>query len=320
MSIGSASDANYGAIVLAVYKPDRMLLARQISSIRSQTHSTWTCIVVVDGDNEGATLVKELTEGDHRFRVLCYPNNVGFYRNFERGLEAVPPEAKWVALSDQDDTWDRNKLSQLLPLLGPSTSVAGGQGRLIDYEGNIHGVTTRRSVSQFALLLDNQITGSFTVFRRDVIDLALPFPSPTSVSYHDHWLGFVALNIGDSAWLRCPVQDYVQHEANVVGELSPGRFSARIVGLHEKSLAGVFDRLQYDRWGWRASMARALTTRCSEIADPAIVEISTGHYSWGLLRRVAQNVVTKQVEPLRGAALLVGAVLAKSGRSRKGRE
>src|SRR3954454_25386717 len=99
-----------GFVAMAVYRPNPALLARQISSLRDQTVRDWRCLVGVDGaDSETVTLLKELIGGDGRFAVVEYPDNGGVYRHFNRLLEAVPADAAWVALADQDDYWYPNK-------------------------------------------------------------------------------------------------------------------------------------------------------------------------------------------------------------------
>ena len=48
--------------------------------------------------------------GDSRFHLHRNRENLGFYHNFEAVLADVPPEAEFVALSDQDDVWHPDKL------------------------------------------------------------------------------------------------------------------------------------------------------------------------------------------------------------------
>src|SRR6185436_7327817 len=62
--------------------------------------------------------------------------------------------------------------------------------------------------------------------RRDVLDVALPFPPEVDGSHHDHWLALCALALGDLAYIDRPLVDYVQHGANVVGH-APRRPRAR---------------------------------------------------------------------------------------------
>ena len=95
-----------GVVVMAVYRPDPVLLERQIESLRIQTVADWRCMIGIDGaDSETHHLLKDLTGDDARFEVSEYADNVGVYRHFERLLREVDGDAAWVALADQDDYW-----------------------------------------------------------------------------------------------------------------------------------------------------------------------------------------------------------------------
>jgi hypothetical protein len=74
-----------------------------------------------------------------------------------------------------------------------------------------------------SLLIANTITGAATLFRREVAELALPFPDAPGVQFHDHWLGLVALASGDVAYVDRPLYDYVQHGGAVFGEVAGDR-------------------------------------------------------------------------------------------------
>ena len=44
----------------------------------------------------------------------------------------------------------------------------------------------------------NTVTGAASLFRRELLDVALPFPDVPGKPFHDHWLACVALAIGRS--------------------------------------------------------------------------------------------------------------------------
>ncbi|WP_224279000.1 glycosyltransferase [Nocardioides lacusdianchii] len=310
-----------GAIALAVYKPDAQLLAEQIRSIAAQTLEHWLCHIGIDGSDSLANeLVGKLIRGDDRFVLHSYPENVGIYRNFERLVEEISPDAPWFALSDQDDSWDVDKLERMVAALDEDGIMAViGQARLVDREGGRLGMTNRRNVPLPALLMDNQVTGSLALFRREVLDLALPFPPPTPAAYHDHWLGVVAAGSGRISFLSEDVQDYVQHGANALGEENrrdPGTRLRALAGSSRNPLH-MLDRLAVERWGWRQTMAVTLAGRLQEDAA-ASREIAPFLMPGrpGLLRVVARSLARREVGAQRTLAIWVGSLWASLRPSR----
>ena len=223
------------AICMATYEPDPELLRVQLDSIRAQTREDWICLISDDASSlERFAELERAVEGDPRFVVSRSPSRLGFYRNFERALEMVPPEVELVALSDQDDRWYPEKLAVLADALGDSQLVYSDQ-RLVDTDGTVHadsywaGARSNNHGNLTSLLIANTVTGAASLFRRDLLDAALPFPRPPGAQYHDHWLALVALVSGGIAYVDRPLYDYVQHGAAAVGYegsnlgLLPGR-------------------------------------------------------------------------------------------------
>jgi hypothetical protein len=67
------------------------------------------------------------------------------------------------------------------------------------------------------MMLMNSVTGAASLFRRALLDDALPFPDAVTPAFHDHWLAVVARARGSIAYVDRPLQRYVQHDANVAG-------------------------------------------------------------------------------------------------------
>jgi glycosyltransferase involved in cell wall biosynthesis len=170
--------------------------------------------------------LRDVVAGDERFVVSRSDRRVGFYRNFERALQMAPREAELIALCDQDDRWHPDKLEVLRGALGGAQLVYCDQ-RLVDADGRVQRETLwagRRNnhTSLASLLVANTITGAATLFRREVAELALPFPETPGLQFHDHWLGLVALAAGDVAYVDRPLYDYVQHAGAVFGDVTSG--------------------------------------------------------------------------------------------------
>lgn len=258
---------------MAVYQPRSDLLAAQIESLKSQTESGWTCLIGLDGTDLGTEeMVRSFIGQDPRFTVRSFSDRVGFYRNFERILMCAPPSASWVALADQDDEWQAEKLAVLVPELAHA-SLAMGQAR-VRREGDESAdglvITARKSPRLSALLVDNQVTGSLAVIRAELLARSLPFPEATDQAFHDHWLGVCAVLEGGISVVDHVVQDYVQHGGNVIGEEKAGSFRDRMRRLESASgsstLVPKLDYVRKHRWGWRVNMARS-----------ALVRYPTGH-------------------------------------------
>lgn len=301
-----------GTVCLAVYRPQAELLRAQIESIRAQTLQDWECIVGIDGaDPDARAAVEAVVAEDGRFRVVEYEDNVGFYRNFERLLGEVPATSRWVALADQDDVWFPEKLASLVPLL-EGADLAFGQAVVVSVlEGTARTVTDRRSTTLAAAFIDNQVTGSISVFRRALLDTALPMPGATDSAFHDHWLGVCALAGGGVAVLPDAVQDYIQHGANVIGEERPRTLADRLSALAGRSGGGLgrgLDYLSAHRWRWRVNMATTVLARQHGAPESEfLAAVAADRLSLALVRGVGREILARRVPPLRAVGLLAGA-------------
>lgn len=307
-----------GAIVLAAYQPAPELLIRQLRSIRAQTVDDWVCVITVDGGEDVVRrCIAEAVRDDPRFQVVADGRRLGFYHNFERGLQAVPDDAEWVALSDQDDFWYPRKLEVLLPNLA-EVALVSGQARLVQYPAEREiGVTDRRDLSPELTMLVNQYTGSLCVFRADLLAAALPFPVLSSRTVaHDHWLAMLAFAHGGARVIDEVVQDYVQHDANVFGDpsgLRAGplrtvkRAATNVVGFARRYEGSASPRamarmLYWVYVGWRQLMAETLAIRSASHpgADQTVVR--------GLVRSFGRGRRVADTRRLLQAARRAGAV------------
>lgn len=216
------------AICMATYEPSPELLDRQLESLRGQTHDDWICLISDDGSSpQRLADLQRLVDDDARFVISPAPRRAGAYENFHRALAMVPPEIPFIALSDQDDEWYPEKLEQLLSSLGDAVLVFSDM-RIVDRDRRVLADTywTERCSNHenFAsLLLGNTVTGAASLFRRELLDDALPLPPRVGNLYHDHWLALVARALGRIEYVGRPLHDYVQHAEAVVGHAGANR-------------------------------------------------------------------------------------------------
>jgi glycosyltransferase involved in cell wall biosynthesis len=259
------------AICMATYNPPGELLGRQLDSIRGQSHDNWICLISDDGSEPDALrTLRDQISGDRRFALSEAPRRAGFYRNFERALSLAPPDAEFVTLCDQDDRWHPDKLERLLAGIRGGAELVYSDARVVTPGGDLvhdsYWTQRRNNHTNFAsLLLANSVTGAASLFRRDLLDDALPFPQAIAHPFHDHWLAVVALARGRISYVDRPLYDYVQHERAVIGHSQANR-KPRAIRTH------LMERLRnpgdgsrtvyYYDWYQQVLYAEVLKLRC----------------------------------------------------------
>lgn len=258
------------AICMATYEPPPELLDRQLDSIRAQTHRNWVCLISDDRSSDRAfARLEELTREDPRFVLSRSPERLGFYRNFERALSMAPEEVDFITLCDQDDYWRPEKLERLLGAIGGAQLVYS-DARIVSPEGELvrpsYWTERRNNYTNFgSLLLANSVTGAASLFRRDLLDDALPFPPRLARAFHDHWLAVVAMSRGEIAYVDEPLWDYVQHDATVIGHLRANK-RPRPIRRHLierlRNPTGGSRAVYYYDWHQQRLFAEVLRLRC----------------------------------------------------------
>ncbi|KGP64001.1 hypothetical protein EP47_03505 [Legionella norrlandica] len=214
------------AIVMAVYKPNPEIFFQQLLSIKHQTYSNFICFCLSDGPHNGLFTRTSEKIADDRFRFIDSEIKVGFYDNFKRGLSLVTDEFDFIALSDQDDVWHPNNLEKKIShALQTSAELVYSDARLIDEHNKLiaHSLFKYSDLpsktSKTDILLVNSLFGMSMVFTSRILKFALPFPPKNNVymSYHDWWLGIIAISMAKVSFLEEATVDYRQHINNLVG-------------------------------------------------------------------------------------------------------
>ena len=214
------------SVVMATYNGEKFLRL-QIESILNQSYSNLEVIVVDDCSTDSTMeILHEYASQDLRIKIFPAEKNFGLVANFERGIKLAKGE--FIALSDQDDIFDDNKIEVLRSALIASNGcdlvvsdlrLIDGEGKIIadsmwsfqDRNGDRKGNPFRR------LVYDNFATGCAMMFTRRIRDLAVPFPKECLV--HDWWLALVAsCQKGRGIILvEQKLAGYRQHGSNQIG-------------------------------------------------------------------------------------------------------
>ncbi|MEP5367361.1 glycosyltransferase [Parvibaculum sp.] len=211
------------AIAMATYNPGPGHFEKQLESIRAQTMSDWS-LVISDESTEVASreTIARCVGQDPRIRLM-HGRRLGFVGNFERALLNIDRRSPFFALSDQDDVWYPEKLDVLREAIRtePASLVYNGM-RIVSEDGSViddslFSWRRRHEHGTDDILLANTVTGAAMVGRTELLLTALPIPRYTAV-FHDVWLALVASKLGDIHFVDQVLQDYVQHDTNVLGQ------------------------------------------------------------------------------------------------------
>ncbi len=225
------------SIVMATYNGEKYL-RKQVDSILKQTYQHFELIVVDDAStDETLSILNQYAVLDDRIHVFPAEKNLGLVANFERGLKLA--KGDFIAFSDQDDIFRKDKIERLLTALKdhPSRDLAVSDLSLI-HEDDAEFATSMWRYQKLKpqqgkpfrrLLYLNFATGCAMIFRRRLLLIALPFPQACLV--HDWWLAVVAASSkgGGICLVKEPLTAYRQHRSNVFGASEVENISARKV-------------------------------------------------------------------------------------------
>jgi glycosyltransferase involved in cell wall biosynthesis len=200
------------SVALATCQGERWIEA-QVASILEQL-GPQDELVVADASSTDRTLdiVREL--GADRATILEGLPRGNVAATFEAALKECRGDT--VFLSDQDDVWLPHKVDRCVAALSGTAPLVLHDARVIDGEGQILSESflrqRRRRDGFWPNLWRPGYLGCAVAFRRELLDLALPFPP--GVPMHDWWLGLLAERRGGVAVLREPLILHRRHGAN----------------------------------------------------------------------------------------------------------
>lgn len=181
------------SVVLCTYNGS-VYLQEQLDSIFSQTYPNIEILVVDDASTDNTVELLRRCEQRPGVRLFVNEQNIGYNKNFERGCTLAAGD--YIAIADQDDVWDKHKIERLMKALtsNPDTLLSHCHSAIFETGRAPHrgSVRARRSFNGNdvrGFFLYNQISGHNMVFRRSLLQWALPFPPGM---YYDWWLAIVA--------------------------------------------------------------------------------------------------------------------------------
>lgn len=206
------------SVAMATYNGQHYI-REQLDSILEQTITPDEIVIVDDCSSDATMDILNGYESEHPGIIKVFQNesNLGYIKNFEKAISLC--SSQYIALSDQDDIWMRNKLEVLLQRIGDSLLIHS-DAHIIDADGSILQESYSKSAKKRPLpdYLDiihfNSITGCTTLIKKELFALTAPFPVTMP---HDWWLAMVAVVKDSIEYSPDPLIMYRQHDNNAIG-------------------------------------------------------------------------------------------------------
>src|SRR6185312_7979422 len=204
------------SVALCTYNGARFL-SHQLNSILSQSYENLEIIIVDDCSNDETwQILQTYAAADERIKLYRNSKNEGYVANFARAIKLCTGDL--IALSDQDDIWDQDKISIMSSAINDHVMVYHNSDFINEDSRRIDGYTVASRYriydgpSCLPFLLSNCVHGHAMMFKRKLKKYIFPFNKKFP---HDWWLAYVAFNIGSVKYIDEILVHYRQHPHSI---------------------------------------------------------------------------------------------------------
>lgn len=254
-------------------------LQEQLNSIITQSRLPEEVVICDDRSADGTLDIIKAFASAAPFPVRVFANQerLGLIKNFEKAIRLCRGEI--IALSDQDDVWQPEKLQRLEHALlsAPEVGLVFSDADVVDEHLTPLGSRLwdflftpqkRRSVRHGravgTMLRRNFVTGATMAFRAKFKEAILPIPTGTPL-FHDGWIALVIAVLAELAFIDEPLILYRQHQGQSIGLGNGGVGNGQAVKNQSRSemLDEMADRFCSEFDGLKPGLER-IKTSCVE--------------------------------------------------------
>ena len=205
-------------------------IREQLDSILKQTHTPSEIVVCDDGSSDGTFEILEEYRNDHDNLIELHSNrrNLGTTKNFEKCIRLCSGDL--IALSDQDDVWEENKIQRQSEKMKGSGSGLSFHNTIVTEENlnELHdhwsaisytaGMIDNIGLSIQRLLRRNFMSGHSMMFRSRMKDVLLPIPEEWM---HDYYFAIKSLISGEAMDINDTLVKHRYHRGQTTGAKLP---------------------------------------------------------------------------------------------------
>ena len=205
------------SIAMATYNGEKYI-AKQLESIVNQTYGNIEIVIADDHSTDNTvSIIREFQKKYSWIKLIVKDSNSGVSKTFEQAISNCNGE--YIAISDQDDIWELNKIEILLNELKDEDAVysnsllVDGNGKSLNKEfKSLMNLQSYYSGAPF--LLGNTLPGHSILMKANFAKRILPFPEKIMF---DRWIVFCAAANNGIKYADSPLVKYRQHDANTFG-------------------------------------------------------------------------------------------------------
>ncbi len=209
-------------------------IKEQLFSIISQTYQNLEIIIIDDcSTDQTLSILEGFRLQDSRIQLFQNDKNLGFNTNFNKAISLT--KGKHIAIADQDDIWDVNKISLMCEKIADNLLLYHNSS-YIKENGNL----TKLSISShhrfvagncaINFLYYNCVSGHTCLIHRDLLQLTPPCPKDF---YYDWWFAYTAACLSSIDFLN---NSLVKHRKHAISATSKDLSEPKLLRLQQFKL------------------------------------------------------------------------------------
>ena len=241
-------------ILLSTYNGESYLRDQLDSFLSLENYDDVKVLIRDDGSTDTTPQILHEYRKKYGFEVI-EGQNIGLNRSMYELLQHRDKECAYYSFSDQDDVWQKDKLSRgiaLLQKLDSSTpALYAACSHLTDTELNIQGHTfiPKRRLSFYNAMIQNVCPGHSQICNKAFMDVFSEKYSD-GILVFDYWSYLIASAIGTVVFDPTPTTLYRQHKSNAIGcehsrlkvlKIRMARVKSKVSAENARQLKSMYD-------------------------------------------------------------------------------
>lgn len=206
------------SIVLCTYNGEKYL-DEQLSSLINQTYKNIEIIICDDCSTDNTINILENYKHLNNFHIFQNQENLGFNKNFESAI--LKANGYYIALCDQDDIWDYEKIDILLSSINNKSLVYANSllvdDKLVSLNKTLEDklkVNFISSNSMLNFLFGNCVSAHAMMFKKEMVSF---FKFPKNI-YFDQYIAMVCASKNGVEYVDKNLVLYRQHSNNTLSQ------------------------------------------------------------------------------------------------------